>query len=110
MERVLQPLLRCDLLILDEFGSLPLAPQVGPAVYELLAGRYERRATVVTSNKSLTTWGEVVGDSALLRAITDRLLHHGEVSYLRGPSYRMRGKEVIAAPATPSAPAAAPAP
>ena len=36
--------------------------------------------------------------------------HHGEVFYLRGPSYRMRGKEVIAAPAAPSAPAAAPAP
>jgi len=110
VERVLQPLLRCDVLILDEFGYLPIAPQVGPAIYELVAGRYERRATVVTSNKSLAAWGEVVGDTALTMAITDRLLHHGEVFYLRGPSYRMRGKEVIAAPAAPSAPAAAPAP
>jgi DNA replication protein DnaC len=98
VERVLQPLLRCDLLILDEFGYLPIAPQVGPAIYELVAGRYERRATVVTSNKSLAIWGEVVGDTALMMAITDRLLHHGEVFYLRGPSYRMRGKEVAATP------------
>jgi DNA replication protein DnaC len=75
-------LLRCDLLILDEFGYLPLAPQVGPAIYELIAGRYERRATVITSNKSLAHWGDLIGDSALMMAITDRLLHHGEVFYL----------------------------
>jgi len=105
VERVLQPLLRCDLLILDEFGYLPLAAQVGPAIYELVAGRYERRATVLTSNKSLASWGGVVGDTALMMAITDRLLHHGEVFYLRGSSYRMRGKEVIGAPPPPTAPA-----
>ena len=98
VDRVLQPLLRCDLLILDEFGYLPIGPHVGPAIYELLAGRYERRATVLTSNKSLASWGAVIGDTALTMAITDWLLHHGEVFYLRGSSYRMRGKEVSAAP------------
>lgn len=108
VERVLQPLLRCDLLILDEFGYLPLAPQVGPAIYELIAGRYERRATVITSNKSLATWGDLIGDSALMMAITDRLLYHGEVFYLRGSSFRMRGKEGIATIATPSSTAEVP--
>jgi DNA replication protein DnaC len=108
IERTLQPLLRCDLLILDEFGYLPLAPQVGPAIYELIAGRYERRATVITSNKSLAHWGELIGDSALMMAITDRLLHHGEVFYLRGASFRMRGKEGIATTGTPSSTVEAP--
>jgi DNA replication protein DnaC len=108
IERVLQPLLRCDLLILDEFGYLPLAPQVGPAIYELIAGRYERRATVITSNKSLAHWGELIGDSALMMAITDRLLHHGEVFYLRGASFRMRGKEGITTTVTPSSAAEGP--
>ena len=57
---------------------------------------HTRRATVITSNKSLTTWGELVGgDTALMMAILDRLLHHGEVFYLRGTSYRMRGKEPV---------------
>ena len=96
IEQLLRPLVRCDLLILDEFGYLSVEPQVGPALYELVAARYERRATVITSNKSLSTWGELVGgDSALMMAILDRLLHHGEVFYLRGPSYRMRGKEAV---------------
>jgi len=93
--RLLEPLVTCDLLILDEFGYLSMEPQVGPVLYELISGRYEKGATVITSNKSLTSWGELVGDSALMMAIIDRLLHHGEVFYLRGSSYRMRGKEPV---------------
>ncbi len=101
--RVLQPLLACDLLILDEFGYLPVDPRLGPALYELISGRYEKRATAITSNKSLATWGDVIGgDTALMMAILDRLLHHGEVFYLRGSSHRLRGKEAVLPP-TPSA-------
>ncbi len=107
LERVLVPLIRCDVLILDEFGYLSVDPQVGPALYELVSGRYTQHATVITSNKSLASWGELVGgDTALMMAILDRLLHHGEVFYLRGSSYRMRGKEPLvlgaSATATPS--------
>jgi DNA replication protein DnaC len=60
---------------------LTLDPKVGPVLYEIIAGRYEKGATVITSNKSLSTWGDLVGDSALMMAIIDRLLHHGEVFY-----------------------------
>src|SRR5437870_2039957 len=95
LARLISSLIKCDLLILDEFGYLTLDPHVGPVLYEVIAGRYEKGATVITSNKSLTTWGELVGDSALMMAIIDRLLHHGEVFYLRGSSYRMRGKEPV---------------
>src|SRR5438128_3481252 len=96
LARLISSLISCDLLILDEFGYLTLDPHVGPVLYEIIAGRYEKGATVITSNKSLVTWGELVGDTALMMAIIDRLLHHGEVFYLRGSSYRMRGKEVVA--------------
>ncbi len=96
VERVLRPLIHCDLLIVDEFGYLPVAPQIGPALYELISTRYLQRATVITSNKSLASWGDVIGgDTALMMAMIDRLLHHGEVFYLRGASHRMRGKEPV---------------
>src|SRR5258706_62685 len=95
LTRLIEPLVKCDLLILDEFGYLSMEPQVGPVLYELISGRYEKGATVITSNKSLTSWGELVGDTALMMAIIDRLLHHGEVFYVRGSSYRMRGKEPV---------------
>jgi DNA replication protein DnaC len=103
--RLICSLISCDLLILDEFGYLSLDPQVGPVLYEIIAGRYEKGAMVITSNKSLASWGELVGDTALMMAIIDRLLHHGEVFYLRGSSYRMRGKEpVTLAPSKPEEP------
>ncbi len=95
LARLISSLIKCDLLILDEFGYLTLDPHVGPVLYEIIAGRYEKGATVITSNKSLATWGDLVGDTALMMAIIDRLLHHGEVFYLRGPSFRMRGKEPV---------------
>jgi DNA replication protein DnaC len=96
VSEVLSPLLRCHLLILDEFGYLSVDPQLGPALYELVSGRYGKGATIITSNKSLGLWGELVGgDSALMMAVLDRLLHHGEVFYLRGASYRLRGKEPV---------------
>src|SRR5256712_8572517 len=93
--RLVEPLVKCDLLILDEFGYLSMEPQVGPVLYEIISGRYQKGATVVTSNKSLASWGELVGDTALMMAIIDRLLHHGEVFYLRRSSYRLRGKEPV---------------
>lgn len=99
--QLLEPLIACDVLILDEFGYLPIDPHVGPALYEIIAGRYQKGATIITSNKSLATWGELIGDNALMMAIIDRLLHHGEVFYLRGTSYRMRGKELVTLTAKP---------
>jgi DNA replication protein DnaC len=94
--QALRPWLTCELLILDEFGYLPLDPQIGPVLYELIAGRYQKGATILTSNKSLPTWGQVIGDNTLMMAVLDRLLHHGEVFYFRGGSYRLRGKEALA--------------
>jgi DNA replication protein DnaC len=100
--RLIAGLVSTDLLILDEFGYLTLDPKVGPVLYEVIAGRYEKGATIITSNKSLASWGELVGDNALMMALVDRLLHHGEVFYLRGNSYRMRGKEAVALTTAPS--------
>ena len=93
-QRLLRPLLACDVLVLDELGYLPTLPGFGPALYELIAGRYERRPTVITSNKSLTEWAAIVQDASLAAALVDRILHHGEVFYLRGPSWRVKGRGV----------------
>lgn len=91
-KKVLRPFVRCDLLVLDELGYLLPDPETGPLLYELLAERYEKRATIITSNKSLTDWGKVLQDNALASALVDRLMHHGDVYYLKGESYRLKGK------------------
>jgi DNA replication protein DnaC len=81
-QRLLRPLLGCDVLVLDELGYLPTLPGFGPALYELIAGRYEHRPTLITSNKSLTEWSAIVQDASLAAALVDRLLHHGEVNVI----------------------------
>lgn len=93
-QRLLAPLLSCDVLVLDELGYLPTEASFGPALYEVIAGRYERRPTIITSNKSLTEWGRVVQDVSLAAALVDRLMHHGQVFYLKGPSWRTRGRQL----------------
>ncbi len=47
---------------------------------------------IITSNKSSTEWGQVLGDDVLAIAILDRLLHHCDVININGPSYRLKGR------------------
>jgi len=89
-QRILKPLLTCDVLVLDELGYLPTEPSFGPALYEVIAGRYRQRPTIITSNKSLTDWAHIVQDVSLAAALVDRLMHHGQVFYLKGPSWRTK--------------------
>jgi DNA replication protein DnaC len=103
-QRAMRPLLTCDVLVLDELGYLPTESAFGPAIYEIIAGRYERRPTIITSNKSLTEWGSIVQDASLAAAIVDRLLHYGQVYYLKGPSWRVKGRAPDGA-SEPGAPA-----
>jgi DNA replication protein DnaC len=93
-QRVLRPLLKCDVLVVDELGYLPTEPAFGPAFYELVADRYARRPIILTSNKSLTEWATIVHDVSLAAAVVDRLMHHGQVFYLKGPSWRLRGRSL----------------
>jgi DNA replication protein DnaC len=102
-DRCLSSYKRCDLLVLDELGYLVPEPETGPVLYELIADRYEKRATIITSNKSLTEWGKVVHDGALASALVDRLMHHGDVYYLKGQSYRLKDKKIADADVVGSA-------
>jgi DNA replication protein DnaC len=97
-QRILKPLLACDVLVLDELGYLPTEPSFGPALYEVIAGRYGRRPTLITSNKSLTDWAHIVQDVSLAAALVDRLMHHGQVFYLKGPSWRTKDRPTLASP------------
>lgn len=78
--RLLKPLLTCAGRVLDELGYLPTTEtSFGPALVEVIAGRYEKRPTILTSNKSLTDWSLIVQDVSLAAAIVDRIVHHGQV-------------------------------
>ena len=96
-ERVLGRLHRqyrkVDLLILDELGFVPFSQHEGELLFNLLADRYERRATVVTSNLSFGEWVQVFGNEKLTLALLDRLTHHAHIITTKGDSFRLRRRK-----------------
>lgn len=90
--RQLQAFLRPAVLVVDEVGYLPLDRAEANMFFQLITRRYERGTMIVTSNKSFTEWGGVLGDDVLATAILDRLLHHCDVIAINGPSYRLKDR------------------
>lgn len=87
-DRVLARFTGPDLLIVDDLGLRPLRGQEPEDLYEVIRGRYERGATVVTSNRNIPEWHPLFGDELLASAAMDRLLHHAHVVVMEGDSYR----------------------
>lgn len=83
---------RYELLIIDEIGYLPVDKQGANLFFQLIAKRYEKHSTIITTNQSFNKWGEVFNDSIIANAILDRLLHHSSVINIKGTSYRIKDK------------------
>jgi DNA replication protein DnaC len=80
------------LLIIDEFGYLPLEPHAAHLFFALVSRRYERGSLLVSSNRSVSEGGTVLNGQVVATAILDRLLHHSHVLTIQGDSYRRREK------------------
>jgi DNA replication protein DnaC len=77
-------------VILDELGFTRLDALLADAFYRIVASRYERASTIVTSNKSFESWAEVFPDPVIASAVLDRLVHHAHLVAIVGESYRMK--------------------
>jgi len=90
--RMFARILRCDLLVLDDFGLQALSAQAIQDLYELIAERYERSSLIITSNRAFEEWPEVFNNDLLSSAVLDRLTHHAHALFIRGESYRQRSR------------------
>lgn len=83
-----------SLLILDEVGFEPMNRQEASLFFRLVSHRYQKGAILITTNKGVEAWPEILaGDEVLATAILDRLLHHSHVLNIKGRSYRLRDLE-----------------
>jgi DNA replication protein DnaC len=87
-QRRLSTLAKVDLLIIDDFGLKPLHSPQDEDFHELISERYERRATVVTSNLEFSEWVEAFPNRLLGAAVIDRLGHGAYRVVIEGKSYR----------------------
>lgn len=94
-EEVIKHYLKYTLLIIDEIGYLPIDKETAYVFFQLIAARYEKRSTILTTNQPFAKWGEVFGDSVIASAIIDRLVHHCDIIKITGTSYRIKGKNVF---------------
>jgi len=78
------------LLIIDELGYLPLPAEAASALFQVINQRYLKTSIVLTTNRPVGAWGEILGDTTVAAAMLDRLLHRSVVITLDGPSYRLR--------------------
>lgn len=90
LEEKLRNLSRFNLLIIDEMGYLPFDDSGAHCFFQLISKRYEKAATILTSNKSFGEWGDIFRDNVIASAILDRILHHCTTVNIKGDSYRLK--------------------
>jgi DNA replication protein DnaC len=81
------------LLVIDELGYLPMDKRGADLIFQVISARYERGATIITTNTVYKQWARFFNnDATLTTAILDRLVHHCETITIEGKSYRMKDK------------------
>jgi len=73
-----------------ELGYLALPAEAAAAIFQVVSQRYLKTSIVLTSNRGVGAWGEILGDTTVAAAMLDRVLHRSVVLNLDGDSYRLR--------------------
>lgn len=90
LERFLTSILKADLIIIDEWGYVPVDRQGAQLLFRIISDSYERRSIILTTNLEFSKWGTLFTDDQMAAAMIDRLAHHGHILLFQGESFRMK--------------------
>ena len=91
IKRALHHYIKPELLCIDELGYLPIDKFGADCLFQIISHRYERGATLITTNRVYKQWASIFNNDAVLTsALLDRLLHHAETVRIEGKSYRSK--------------------
>jgi DNA replication protein DnaC len=88
--RVIETILRADLILIDEIGFAPLDDNGAQLFFRLVAAAYERRSLGIGSHWPFEDWGRFLPEHTTAVSLLDRLLHHAVVVATEGESFRMK--------------------
>jgi DNA replication protein DnaC len=88
--RLIDNLLRNDLILIDEVGFAPLDDTGAQLLFRIVSAAYERRALGLASHWPFESWGRFLPEHTTAVSLLDRLLHHANVVVTSGDSHRMR--------------------
>ncbi len=94
-KKAMAELTSVPLLIIDDLGMRKLPVHAAEDLLEIIMRRYERASTILTSNRPVEDWGKVLGDTAAVTAMLDRLLHHAHVLKCGPRSWRSKEKTAV---------------
>lgn len=80
---------RNQLLVIDEFGYVPIDDDGARLVFQAISDAYEQRSLIITTNLPFTQWGQVFGNKDMAAAAIDRIVHYGRLLKFTGTSYRV---------------------
>jgi len=82
--------IRPELLVIDEVGYLSYSNRHADLLFEIISQRYEKKSTLITTNKAFSEWREIFPNAACVVSIIDRLVHHSEIINIEAESYRVK--------------------
>jgi DNA replication protein DnaC len=89
VNKALAPMLRADVIVVDDIGLLPVTEEAAEGLYRLVDAAYERRSIALSSNLHPSGFDQLMPPS-LATALVDRLLHHAHVVQTSGESIRLQ--------------------
>jgi DNA replication protein DnaC len=90
LRRRIQHYVKPSVLVVDEVGYLSYSNRHADLLFEIISRRYQKKPTIVTTNKPFSEWGEIFPNASCVVSLIDRLVHNSEIVSIEAESYRLK--------------------